>query len=353
VPDTRDPGSIIAAAEQAAGTGDYAAAEQLLREAAHLQETELGPTHPDLANTLNNLGVVCDMLDKTAEAEGCYRRAHAIATAALPSDHPFVATSRQNLEDFCRARGIPLEPTPPAPARPEAPQPAAIRLTIEHPSQDEPRQASLARPSRPPAIWVAGLLGLALMLLFAIRSWWSNDERAVSAPTAVTSPQPESTAPVTAEKPPSSAKPVRETTSTPDKIMRKSGSPVDEAKRQPPSPVQGPLLVADARLCTSSPDSHLAGSDISNPCDQAHGTVPPGRVFFYTRLKSASDTTVLHRWYRGDQLRQSVELRIRANPTGGYRTYSRLTVSGNGDDWRVELRAQDGALLHTERFNVR
>ena len=34
MPDTRDPRSVIEAAEQAAAAGDYASAERLLREAA-------------------------------------------------------------------------------------------------------------------------------------------------------------------------------------------------------------------------------------------------------------------------------------------------------------------------------
>ena len=71
-----------------------------------MQEASLGPLHPDLANTLNNLGVVCEVAEKPAEAERYFRRACDIATASLEPDHPFVATSRRNLEDFCAARGL-------------------------------------------------------------------------------------------------------------------------------------------------------------------------------------------------------------------------------------------------------
>ena len=79
-----------------------------------------------------------------------------------------------------------------------------------------------------------------------------------------------------------------------------------------------------------------------------------GPVYFYSRVKSATDTTVQHRWYRGDRLRQAVSLRISANPGAGYRTYSRQTVDSEGSaDWRVELRTSDGILLHEERFVVR
>ena len=80
MPDIREPRSVIDRAEQAAAAGDYASAERLLREAADLQEASLGPLHPDLANTLNNLGVVCEITDKPADAERCFRRANEIAT---------------------------------------------------------------------------------------------------------------------------------------------------------------------------------------------------------------------------------------------------------------------------------
>ena len=84
MPDQREPYSVLDAAEKAAASGDFASAEQLLREAAKLQEASLGPLHPDLANTLNNLGVVCEVAEKPAEAERYFRRAryrHGVARA--------------------------------------------------------------------------------------------------------------------------------------------------------------------------------------------------------------------------------------------------------------------------------
>ena len=50
-------------------------------------------------------------------------------------------------------------------------------------------------------------------------------------------------------------------------------------------------------------------------------------MFFYTQLKSATATTIEHRWYQGDRMRRAVQLRIEANPGAGYRTYSRNTIS--------------------------
>jgi hypothetical protein len=70
-------------------------------------------------------------------------------------------------------------------------------------------------------------------------------------------------------------------------------------------------------------------------------------------VKSARDTTVQHRWLMNGRLVRSVDLRIRANPGAGYRTYSRGTVSGQQRaDWTIELRDAEGALLHEERFTV-
>ena len=77
MPVASDAQSLTIAAEQAASAGEYAAAEQSLRLAVELQEAKAGPMDPDLANTLNNLGVVCERLGKAVDAEQCYRRAHA------------------------------------------------------------------------------------------------------------------------------------------------------------------------------------------------------------------------------------------------------------------------------------
>jgi hypothetical protein len=74
-------------------------------------------------------------------------------------------------------------------------------------------------------------------------------------------------------------------------------------------------------------------------------------MFFYTQLKSSTASTIEHRWYQSDRLRQAVQLRIQANPGAGYRTYSRNTISAG--DWRVELRSANGTVLHEERFTVK
>jgi len=315
----REARSIIHTAEQAAAAGDYSAAEGLLREAAALQEQTLGPQHPDLANTLNNLGIVCEMADNPIDAEHYFRRAYAIASATLATDHPFVATSRKNLHDFCTARGRPTE-LPPSPPEVavwlEAPVPRAA------PSRESTpifRQRSL----RPVAFGALTATALLVVILVMGRPWGRSVEETKSPSATVVAPAPEIPA------------------------LRPTPSPAEPtAPRQPtPTTTQAamPTLVA-ARLCTALSAWR---------CEAAKSQVPPGPVFFYTQVKSATATTIEHRWYQGDRLRQAVQLRIQANPGTGYRTYSRHTISTERvGDWRVELRSVDGAVLHEERFTV-
>src|SRR5262249_13933197 len=86
-------------------------------------------------------------------------------------------------------------------------------------------------------------------------------------------------------------------------------------------------------------------------CDPVGSSVSAGPLVLYTRIRASQDTARVHRWYRGATLQQSVSLRIRANATEGFRTYSRQTV--NNGDWRVEVRSADGTVLHEQRFAVR
>ena len=103
--------------------------------------------------------------------------------------------------------------------------------------------------------------------------------------------------------------------------------------------------VVTAQLCTTLREWR---------CEAAGTQIPPGRMYFYTQVKATTATTIEHRWYQGDRLRQTVQLRIEANPGAGYRTFSRNTISSEPvGEWRVELRSADGTVLHEERFTVR
>lgn len=336
--DTREPRAVVHAAEQAAAAGDYASAEHLLREAARLQEATLGPFHPDLANTLNNLGVVCEITEKPDAAESCFRRAWTIATAALPPDHPFVATSRRNLEDFCAARGRPVEVPAASPERSPAPERSAAPV---------PQPAASRRGPAPFAI---GAAIVAVLTLVAIATWFRSSGETESPPERVSSPaeigiEDDS---VSTQGPETGATESAMDNEEPDEDAVSRPTAAAGSRETAASHLRPPLAVT-AQLCRSL---DTVGRDWH--CDPADSPVGPGALVFYTRIKSPTGTTVQHRWYRGGQLRQAVELAIRANPSRGYRTYSRATVDGaGGGDWRIELRASDGTLLHEERFIVR
>jgi len=341
--------SIIEAAEQAAGAGNYARAEVLLREAALLQEARLGSLHPDLANTLNNLGIVCEMNGNPDEAERCLRRAVTIATTVLEADHPFVATSRKNLHDFCETRRKPVELPASSPAVTPRPE---VETTVSMDPSRESRLLAETQDLQPPLhrrsirLFAAGAVGPAAMLIVIFTSaaspWLTSTEQAsVSSSSAIamdSSPKisvsPD--AAVAVEKPRSAI----ETTKAAGKYVpgEMSASPIAASTHARPEVVR-------ARLCAELDEWR---------CDPPDRPVPPGPLFFYTQVKSVSPTTIQHRWYRDNRLHQSVDLRVQASPSLGFRTYSRNVMNGDSaGSWRVELRSEAGALLHEERFTVR
>jgi hypothetical protein len=324
--------SVIQAAERAAEAGDYASAENLLRDAARLQEASLGPRHPDLANTLNNLGVVCEITGKSDDAEQYFRRAVSIARTALAPDHPFVATSQKNLRDFCETRGKKVEQPAPRPVEQAAPSPVeqpAPAPKVQAPAPDDAERTSKKLFVR----LVLGALGPIAMLMVVL---------SIGLPRLGA---PESAAPLPefAIEPPRHAAPLEE-------------APPEEV----PIPAPAPVEASVAGVATVSPPARpvvvrasLCGDLDDWLCDPADRPVPPGPLFFYTQIKSTGAATVQHRWYRDGRLHRSVELRVHANMSGGYRTYSRhIMASESAGNWRVELRSEDGALLHEERFTV-
>jgi len=361
-----DVQAIMDAAEEAAASNDYSSAARLLREAAALQESRLGPSHPDLANTLNNLGVMYERVGDIDESERSFRRAYAIATIALPLDHPFVATSRENLEEFCRLHGRVFDPEDDfrsesepleEPSRSEEQDALADhvvtdepRVTTHHDPVPVDQAYSALRSSSaidPPerAIPISALAGavIGIVLVVGWMAWPSGtasdpprtETRETTPPAASTVPEPAKPAPPTPSVDPT----------TP---------PVDPTPAPPPStPVAEPLAavdsptVADARLCRTLTTSG------EWQCDAVSGDVAPGPIYFFTRIVAERPTTVQHRWYVGDQLRQTVMLSIQPNGAG-YRTYSRTTIAPErAGEWRVELRSEDGRLLREQRFTVR
>jgi tetratricopeptide (TPR) repeat protein len=77
--------------------GKYAQAESLCQRALALWEKLLGPDHPEVATSLNNLASLYHAQGKYAQAEPLFQRALAIQEKVLGPDHPNVATSLNNL----------------------------------------------------------------------------------------------------------------------------------------------------------------------------------------------------------------------------------------------------------------
>ena len=352
-----DPASLIEAAQKAVGEGDFSEAERLLREAAAIQEVDPGTDRADLATTLNNLAFVCERLEKYDEAERGYRRAHAIAVASLSPGHPLIKTSLTNLLEFCAARGIPVW-TPPAV------QPADEAAVADAPDESSPVEAEPpVEPDipvvtqRPPLrmIAAAAVAIVAIVAFLATRPGQGTTETPRSVAVVRQEPPPS-----TVPRPAPSAAPNAAPSPAPSPAAPRTAPPAPSPEREPrpaaapPKPrgeiATGPVTVLKAQLCTTlqrrgSPDWQ---------CTTADGDLKPGAFTFYTRLLTNAATTVEHRWYQGERVHQVMRLRITPSPGSGYRTFSGNTVSPErAGEWKVELRAADGSLLHEERFVVR
>ena len=327
---------MIEAAQKAVGAGDYSAAERLLREAAAIQEATLGSLHPDLASTLNNLAFVCERTNDIAEAERGYRRAHAIAVASLGPRDPLVATSIKNLVGFCATHGIPIW-KPPAiqpDTETETPDTETATPDIDSAPDSQPEQVPVVTWRRPLAI---GVIALATVLVAAV-VFTTRREPQTPSPSNVPAPSP--TPAPTLEVPPTVA-----ITPRPEPTPARVERPGTRARIATPQEV----TVLNAQLCKAlarrgSPDWQ---------CTSAGADLQPGTFFFYTRLLTGANTTVEHRWYRGERVHQVIRLRVAATPGSGYRTFSSNTVSAErAGDWKVELRAADGTVLHEQRFVI-
>lgn len=394
--ETRDSRLLVEAAEAAAAAGDLSGAARLLCQLAELQHASLGPDHPELAHTLNNLGVVHEGLAQLDEAEVCYRRAHAIAVAALASDHPFVETSERNLREFCAAHGRAVDPpieTEPAAKLAQSPPPQSppsplslapapdgepltptlspqagrgrndatpLRLSLAEategrPPSNAPPTVPARAPSPPRAprrslrspLVAAVCIVLVVVAVLLARIW--SESRAGAGftgdtvrPAASPSPTPETATAPASPSPPPSAPPA-------DVAATRPALPPTERPANTGSLARGVPAVVEARVC-----SRLSTAGPRWACQPVRESTGAGTLFFYTRLKSPGNAVVQHRWYHGERLLRTVELRVSANADHGYRTFSRQTITpARAGDWRVELRAQDGTLLGEERFTVR
>ena len=337
----REARDLLERAEHAAAAGNFAAADALLRTAARIQEETLGPLHPDLANTFNNLAIVAEKAGNLGDAETFYRRAVATASAALPSDHPMVVASRENLESFCRAHGVSIDAVAPLAPPPdnqvgvetsiaEQPVVAASAPAIESPAPTPIPGAAVAVRGSRAIVWVAIAILVLLAVLLVLRPWSSRDAPAPASADVV--------APRQAAPPPG---PTSIESPAPPKTAAPRGNRGVTA-----APTRGSVTLVAAELCR-----RLSTTERNWRCERVDNSVAPGPLVFYTRVRSDRAATVVHRWYQGATLRQSVRLSIGTNTSEGYRTYSRQTVKPG--DWRVEVRSADDKLLDEQRFSVR
>jgi CHAT domain-containing protein/Tfp pilus assembly protein PilF len=85
--------------------GQYTAAMPLAERALAIREKVLGPEHPDVAESLNNLANLYGELGNYSQAEPLHQRALAIAEKVLGPEHPDVARSLNNLAALYRDMG--------------------------------------------------------------------------------------------------------------------------------------------------------------------------------------------------------------------------------------------------------
>ena len=402
MPDEHDLNALNAAASRAATSGDFAGAVHYLRQALHRQKATLGPEHPDLATTLNNLALMLEQTGDTDEAGHCYRRAYSIALAALGPDDPAVGVSHANLAAFYRAYGssgeevpgsmlaglrdfpsvdadlgtaIPATPQPaqviPPPATPPEPGPAPSPVN----QSARPAKAAAVKPAHTAAVKPvpaaaarrrsrAAVIGTAVVLLGAA-GWWARPQSdsardtvtAVDAPARSRAvgpaPVPGAATPAPPESPekrPPSPTPPAATTADKDAARVDTPSAVVPDRKGPAGGASGAAAtrVAEARLCGAlSPGQGWR-------CQPLTATRPGSAVYFYTRVASRTDAVVKHRWTRNGSVVRVVDLRIRANAREGFRTYSRQTGRAlEAGQWQVALLDPSGAVLQEETFTIR
>ena len=398
MPDAREYPSVLADAEAAAKRGDFVTAEAWLREGLPLQEAALGAAHPDVASSLNNLAVICESTGRLDEAERLFRRAYDVASAAVAQARPgaekILATSRENLRDFCVEHGRPFDDhgdpawglrdhvpaAPAAPARPAQPPPTAQPprpVTATRTVTPPPRAAHTAPSTRPPAAtFPRAIAVVAVAVLAATLGWrWLRADDAgarTPAPPGVTAdsataPIDDRPAPAPPEAPPS-----------PPAAMEPPPAGVPEAA--PPAAVAAPLeapatVTAPPAGALPAREAPLPGAASAAPgldaprvmtadlcasletggrvwrCAPVDTPAAPGRLSFVTRIASPRGARLQHRWSREGDVRQSVRLSVAASPTEGYRTYSRQTVTPGA--WSVAVLDAEGVVLQELRFEVR
>ncbi len=82
---------------------DQAALDRIRQPTLEISEAALGSNHPTVATRRNNLGLMLRDLGDLEGARAQYERALVIGEAALGPDHPTMATIQGNLESLLQA----------------------------------------------------------------------------------------------------------------------------------------------------------------------------------------------------------------------------------------------------------
>jgi tetratricopeptide (TPR) repeat protein len=97
--------SMIGLARVAQAQSFWQEAERWYQRSLHISETQLGTDHPFTATSLNNLAALYYSTGRYSEAEPLFRRSLQIRETQLGNDHPLTATSLNNLAALYRAMG--------------------------------------------------------------------------------------------------------------------------------------------------------------------------------------------------------------------------------------------------------
>ena len=74
------------------GEGKYAEATEIGKRSLALSERKLGPDHPNVGTSLNNLALLYQAQGRYSEAEPLYKRSLALSEKALGPDHPHLGS---------------------------------------------------------------------------------------------------------------------------------------------------------------------------------------------------------------------------------------------------------------------
>ncbi|KKK86115.1 hypothetical protein LCGC14_2766480, partial [marine sediment metagenome] len=85
--------------------GQYDRAVVVAEKALTIQVKALGPDHPDVATSLNNLAMLYKNQGEYALAEPLYKRSLAIKEKVHGPEHPDVATTLKNLARLYKTQG--------------------------------------------------------------------------------------------------------------------------------------------------------------------------------------------------------------------------------------------------------